>query len=76
MMENYDESVEINHNLNWSFIFYHRGRILISGGRYQAKIMCWIKDQRSIWIKQSTNYSSKEEKKHGLKNLKIQKHSW
>ena len=40
MMENYDESVEINHNLNWSFIFYHRDRILISGGRDQAKIMC------------------------------------
>ena len=40
MMENYDESVEINNNLDWSFVFYHLDRILISGGRNQTKIMC------------------------------------
>ena len=29
MMENYDQSVEINHNLNWLYIPDHPYRILI-----------------------------------------------
>ena len=32
MMKNYDQSVEINHNLNWSYIPDHPYRILIIGG--------------------------------------------
>ena len=28
MMERYDQSVEINHNTNWSYISYHPYRIL------------------------------------------------
>ena len=29
MMENYDESVEMNHNSNWSYILDHPYKILI-----------------------------------------------
>ena len=32
MMRNYDQSVEINHNPNWSYIPDHLYRILIIGG--------------------------------------------
>ena len=32
MMKNYDESVETNHNANWSYISDHPSRILIIGG--------------------------------------------
>ena len=38
MMKNYDQSVEINHNLNWPFILDHRYLILIIGGSGSAKI--------------------------------------
>ena len=31
-MENYDESVEINHNPNWHYIPDHYHKILIIGG--------------------------------------------
>ena len=32
MMKNYDESIEINYNPNWSYIPDHPYRILIMGG--------------------------------------------
>ena len=37
MMKNYEESVEINHNLNWSYIPDHPHRTLINGGSGSAK---------------------------------------
>ena len=37
MMKNYDESVEINHNLNWPYIPDHPYRILIIGGSGSRK---------------------------------------
>ena len=48
-MENYDESVEINHNLNWPFIPDHPHRILIiddSGSRKTNVLLNLIKHQR------------------------------
>ena len=36
-MKNYEESVEINHNLDWSYIPDHPHRILINGGSGSAK---------------------------------------
>ena len=37
MMQNYDQSVEINHNPNWSYIPHHPYRILIIGGSESGK---------------------------------------
>ena len=37
MMKNYDQSFEINHNLNWSYIPNHPYRILIIGGSRSGK---------------------------------------
>ena len=37
MMKNYDKSVEIKHNLNWSYIPDHPYRILIIGGSGSGK---------------------------------------
>ena len=39
MMEYYDQSVEINHNPNWSYIPDHPYRILIIGGSGSGKII-------------------------------------
>ena len=36
-MENYDDSVEINHNPNWPYITEHPYRILIIGGSVSGK---------------------------------------
>ena len=38
MMNNYDESVEMNHNLNWPYIPNHPYRVLIIGGLASGKI--------------------------------------
>ena len=38
MTKSYDESVEINHNLNWPYIPDHPCRILTSGGSGSNKI--------------------------------------
>ena len=49
MIKNYDESVEINHNLNWYYISNYLYRILISGGSGSGKInvsLNLIKHQR------------------------------
>ena len=48
-MQNYDQSVEINHNWNWIYIHYHIYRILIivvSGSRETNVLLNLIKDQR------------------------------
>ena len=48
-MKNYDTSVEINHNLNWPYISYHRHRILIIVGSGSGKtnvLLNLIKHQR------------------------------
>ena len=37
MMKNYDQSVEINHNLNWLDVPDHPYRILIIGGSGSGK---------------------------------------
>ena len=37
MMKNYDQSFEINHNPNWSYIPNHPYRILIIGGSRSGK---------------------------------------
>ena len=38
MMKNYDQSVEINHNVNWFDVPDHPYRILIIGGSGSGKI--------------------------------------
>ena len=48
-MENYDQSVKINHNTNWLYIPDHTYRILIIGGSGSRKtnvILNLIKHQR------------------------------
>ena len=54
MMKNYDQSVEINHNSNWSYITDHPYRILIIGGsrsRITNVFLNLIKHQRHLLIK-------------------------
>ena len=76
MMKNYDQSVEINHNLNWPYIPDHPYRILIIGGSGSGKtnvLLNLIKHQRSdidkiyytlkILLNQSINCLLMEEKK-------------
>ena len=49
MMKNYDQSVEINHNPNWSYIPDYPFRILIVGGSGSGKtnvLLNLIKNQR------------------------------
>ena len=49
MMKNYDQSVEINHNLNWPYIPDHPYRILIIGGSGSGKtngLLNLIKNQQ------------------------------
>ena len=49
MMKNYDQSVEINHNPNWSYIPDYPFRILIIGGSGSGKtnvLLNLIKNQR------------------------------
>ena len=38
MIKNYDQSIEINYNLNWPYILDHPYRILIIGGLESGKI--------------------------------------
>ena len=40
-MKNYDQSDEINHNLNWPYIPDHLDRILITGGSGSGNLMCY-----------------------------------
>ena len=48
MMKHYDESVKINHNLNWPFVPDHPYRIWIIAGLGSGKLMLLnlIKHQR------------------------------
>ena len=49
MMKNYDQSVEINHNPNWPYIFDHPYRVSIIGGSGLGKtnaLLNLIKPQR------------------------------
>ena len=53
-MKNYDQSVEINHNLNWPYILDHLYRILIIGNSGSAKtnvLVNLIKNQDKILTK-------------------------
>ena len=48
-MKNYDELVEIKHNLNWSYIPDHPYRILVTGGSGSGKanvLLSLIKQQQ------------------------------
>ena len=48
MIKNYNQSVEINHNPNWSYIRVHPYRILIIGDSGSGKtnvLLNLIKDQ-------------------------------
>ena len=86
-MENYDHSVEINHNPNWPYISDHPYRILIIAGSTSSKtnvLLNLIKNQlpdidkictSKIYQKQIINYLLTKEKMPELKKLKIQKHS-
>ena len=38
MMKDYDQSVKINHNLNWPYILDHSYRILSTSGSGSGKI--------------------------------------
>ena len=40
-MKNYDQSVEINHYPNWSYIPDHSYRILNIGDSGSGKLMCY-----------------------------------
>ena len=55
-MRNYDQSVKINHNPNWSYVPNHPYRIKVIGGTGSEKLMCYCYlfiRQRSISIKTS-----------------------
>ena len=41
MMKNHDQSVEINHNPNWSYIPDHPNKILITDGLESKQLMCY-----------------------------------
>ena len=87
-MKNYDETAEINHNLNWRYVLDHPYRILIIGGSGSGKtnvLLNLIKHQQpdidKIYLHvqdllyQSINYLLTEGEKQELKHYKIQDHS-
>ena len=41
MIKNHDQSVEINHNPNWSYIPDHSIKILITDGSESKELMCY-----------------------------------
>ena len=76
MMKNYNKSVEIDHNLNWSYIPDHPHKILVIGGSGPGKtnvLLNLIKYQRpdidkiiytsKIPLNESINYLLMEGKK-------------
>ena len=76
MMKNYDQSVEINHNLNWPYISEHPYRIIIIARSSSGKanmVLNLIKNQRpdidkiylhvKVHSNQSISCLSREEKK-------------
>ena len=67
-MKNYDKSVEINHNTNWSYIPDHRYIILMIGGIGSGKtnvsqILTKFIYTPKINSNQSINYLSTKDKK-------------
>ena len=86
MMTNHDESVEINHNPNWSQIPDHPSRILIIWGPGSSKnnmLLKMIKHQPPYVVKKylfiKDPFESKSQllsgrEKVDIKNLKIQSH--
>ena len=80
MMKSSDESVEINHNPNWSSVPENPYRILIIGGSGSGKtnvLLNLIKQQPDIEkficmskinLNQSINCLSKEQKRYRLTN--------
>ena len=79
-MKNCDESIEINHNPNWSNISDHPHRISIIGDSGSSKTNVLLNSNDQIFIKfictskihsnKSINCLSVEEEKQGLKNPK------
>ena len=82
-MENYDQSIETNHNLSWPYIFDHLYRILIIGGSGSGKtylLLNLIKNQRpdidKIYLYVKNSFKSKHQllinrrEKVGIKKLK------
>ena len=49
MTKSYDESVEINHKSNWSFILVHPYRILIIGGSGPRKTNVLLDLMKHQW---------------------------
>ena len=61
MMKNYDQSIDVNHNPNWSYIPDHPYKIIIIGGSGSGKanmLLNLIKHQRpdidKIFIRQKS----------------------
>ena len=68
-MKNYDQSVAINHNRNWSYIRYHPYRILITGGSGSGKtnvLLNLIKPQLPDIDKKYLYVKDQLESKHQL----------
>ena len=55
--ENYDESVEINHNPNWPYIPDHPYRILIIGGSGSGKNYCVTERNKTLMTRYDKIYS-------------------
>ena len=49
MIKNYDQSIEINYNLNWPYILDHPYRILIIGGLESGKIDMFLNLRKHQW---------------------------
>ena len=87
MIKNYDESIEINHNLNWPYILDHPYMVLIVGGLGSGKtnvLLNSIRNQQPHIDKTYLYVKDSFESKYQLliigreiaeiKKLKIQKH--
>ena len=86
MMKNYDELVEINHDLNWPYIPDHPYRIIITDGSESGKINVLLNlikhqwpniDKIYLFVKDpfESNYQLlfKRREKVGMKKRKIRK---
>ena len=49
MKKNFDQSVEINHNLVWPYIPYHPYRVLIIGGSRSGKTNVLLNLSTRYW---------------------------
>ena len=86
MMKNYDELVEINHDLNWPYIPDHPYRIIITDGSESGKINVLLNlikhqwpdiDEIYLYVKDpfESNYQLlfKRREKVGMKKRKIRR---